>query len=124
MWIFGRHGADRARSVSYTHLSLGIPVLERAELLGALMEYYEHPIAVAGTHGKTTTTSMLSLVLMAANTDPTILVGGELPQIGGNFRLGKKNYLALEACEYVESFLPVSYTHLRKTVLLELKYRK
>ena len=85
--------------------SLGIPVLERAELLGALMEYYEHPIAVAGTHGKTTPTSMLSRVLMAANTDPTILVGGELPQIGGNFRLGKKNYLALEACEYVESFL-------------------
>lgn len=85
--------------------ALGVPVLERAELLGALMEYYKYPIAVAGTHGKTTTTSMLSLVLMAADTDPTILVGGELPQIGGNFRLGKKDYLAMEACEYVESFL-------------------
>ena len=85
--------------------SLKIPVIERAELLGALMESYKYPIAVAGTHGKTTTTSMLSLVLMAAGTDPTILVGGELPQIGGNFRIGKKDYLAFEACEYVESFL-------------------
>lgn len=85
--------------------TLGVPVLERAELLGALMEYYKYPIAVAGTHGKTTTTSMLSLVLLAADTDPTILVGGELAQIGGNFRLGKRDYLALEACEYVESFL-------------------
>ncbi|MBE5040460.1 UDP-N-acetylmuramate--L-alanine ligase [Ructibacterium gallinarum] len=85
--------------------TLNIPVIERAELLGALMELYKYPIAVAGTHGKTTTTSMLSLVLLAADTDPTILVGGELPQIGGNFRLGSKNYLPFEACEYVESFL-------------------
>lgn len=85
--------------------SLGVPVIERAELLGAIMQLYKYPIAVAGTHGKTTATSMLSLVLLAANTDPTILVGGELPQIGGNFRIGGKDYLALEACEYVESFL-------------------
>ena len=83
----------------------GIPTIERAELLGALMELYKYPIAVAGTHGKTTTTSMLALVLLAANTDPTILVGGELPQIGGNYRIGKKDYLPFEACEYVESFL-------------------
>lgn len=62
--------------------TLDIPVIERAELLGALMELYKYPIAVAGTHGKTTTTSMLSLVLLAAKVDPTILVGGELPQIG------------------------------------------
>ena len=68
--------------------ALGVPVIERAELLGALMELYEYPIAIAGTHGKTTTTSMMSLVLLAADTDPTILVGGELAQIGGNFRLG------------------------------------
>lgn len=85
--------------------ALGVPVIERAELLGALMELYEYPIAIAGTHGKTTTTSMMSLVLLAADTDPTILVGGELAQIGGNFRLGKKKYLPFEACEYVESFL-------------------
>jgi len=85
--------------------SLGIPVLERAELLGQLMEYYKYPLAVAGTHGKTTTTSMLSLVLMEAGLDPTILVGGELSQIGGNYKIGAKDYLVFEACEYVESFL-------------------
>ncbi len=85
--------------------SLGIPTIERAELLGALMELYKYPIAVAGTHGKTTATSMLSLVLLAADKDPTILVGGELPQIGGNYRIGKRDYLPFEACEYVESFL-------------------
>lgn len=85
--------------------SLGVPVIERAELLGAIMQQYEYPIAIAGTHGKTTTTSMMSLVLLAADADPTILVGGELPQIGGNFRLGGKKYLPFEACEYVESFL-------------------
>ncbi len=84
---------------------LGVPVLERAELLGALMKLYKFPIAVAGTHGKTTTTSMLSLVLLAANCDPTILVGGELSQIGGNCRIGGRDYLSFEACEYVESFL-------------------
>lgn len=85
--------------------TLSIPVIERAELLGELMTLYRYPIAVAGTHGKTTTTSMLSLVLLEADTDPTILVGGELPQISGNFRLGKRDYLPFEACEYVESFL-------------------
>lgn len=85
--------------------SLGIKTIERAELLGALMELYKYPVAVAGTHGKTTVTSMLSLVLMKADVDPTILVGGELPQIGGNYRIGKTDYLSFEACEYVESFL-------------------
>ncbi len=84
---------------------LGIPVIERAELLGAIMEKYKYPIAVAGTHGKTTTTSMLSLALLNANTDPTILVGGNLPEIGGNYRIGGDEYLPFEACEYVESFL-------------------
>ena len=85
--------------------SLGIPVMERAELLGQLMKRYKFPVAVAGTHGKTTTTSMLSLVLLEAGLDPTILVGGELSQIGGNYKLGKEDYLVFEACEYVESFL-------------------
>ena len=85
--------------------SLGIPVMERAELLGQLMKRYQYPIAVAGTHGKTTTTSMLSLVLIEAGVDPTILVGGELAQIGGNYKIGADKYLVLEACEYVESFL-------------------
>ncbi len=85
--------------------SLGIPVMERAELLGELMKLYKYPVAIAGTHGKTTTTSMLSLVLLEANLDPTILVGGELSQIGGNYKIGAKDYLVFEACEYVESFL-------------------
>ena len=85
--------------------SLGIPLMERAELLGQLMKQYKFPVAVAGTHGKTTTTSMLSLILMEAGLDPTILVGGELSQIHGNYKIGKENYLVFEACEYVESFL-------------------
>ena len=84
---------------------LNVPVIERAELLGALMELYKFPIAVAGTHGKTTATSMLSLALLSADCDPTILVGGELAQIGGNCRIGGREYLPFEACEYVESFL-------------------
>lgn len=83
----------------------GILTIERAELLGAVMQLYKYPIAVAGTHGKTTVTSMLSLVLLEADTDPTVLVGGELKQIGGNYRIGKMDYLPFEACEYVESFL-------------------
>lgn len=85
--------------------SLGIPLLERAELLGELMKRYKYPIAVAGTHGKTTTTAMLSLVLLEADLDPTVLVGGELSQIGGNYKIGSNDYLVFEACEYVESFL-------------------
>ncbi len=85
--------------------SLGIPMMERAELLGQLMKNYKYPIAVAGTHGKTTTTSMLSLILLEAGLDPTIMVGGELSQIGGNHKIGKEDYLVFEACEYVESFL-------------------
>ncbi len=83
----------------------GVPTIERAELLGELLKLYRYPLAVSGTHGKTTVTSMLSLVLLTAKTDPTILVGGELPQIGGNLRLGKQDYFPFEACEYVESFL-------------------
>ncbi len=84
---------------------LNIPCLERAQLLGQLMTLYRYPLAVAGTHGKTTTTSMLSLILLAADLDPTILVGGELSQINGNYKIGGKDYLVCEACEYVESFL-------------------
>ena len=85
--------------------SLNIPVMERAELLGEIMKSYKFPIAIAGTHGKTTTTSMLSLILLFAEMDPTILVGGELSQINGNYKIGSNEYLVFEACEYVESFL-------------------
>jgi UDP-N-acetylmuramate--alanine ligase len=82
-----------------------IPVMDRAEFLGDLMKGYKYNIAVAGTHGKTTTTSMLSHITINANLDPTILVGGQLDAIKGNVRTGKSQYLVTEACEYKASFL-------------------
>lgn len=82
-----------------------IPMLTRAELLGQMMQNYETPIAVAGTHGKTTTTSMVSHILLAADADPTISVGGILPAIGGNILVGKSQTFVTEACEYTNSFL-------------------
>ncbi|MCR4924597.1 MAG: UDP-N-acetylmuramate--L-alanine ligase [Lachnospiraceae bacterium] len=83
----------------------GLPLLTRAELLGQIMKNYERSIAVAGTHGKTTTTSMISTILLAADLDPTISVGGILKAIGGNIRIGKSENFLTEACEYTNSFL-------------------
>ena len=85
--------------------ALGIPFLTRAELLGQLMKNYKLPIAVSGTHGKTTTTSMLSQILLEADTDPTLSIGGIYPAIGGNIRVGQSEYFVTEACEYTNSFL-------------------
>ena len=82
----------------------GIPMLTRAQLLGQIMENYKYSIAVSGTHGKTTTTSMLSYILIDADTDPTISVGGILDSIGGNIRVGKSEYFVTEACEYTNSY--------------------
>ena len=82
-----------------------LPMLSRAELLGQLMTNYETPIAISGTHGKTTTTSMLSHILLEADTDPTISVGGILNAIGGNIRVGNSDIFVTEACEYTNSFL-------------------
>ena len=82
-----------------------IPALSRAELLGQIMDNYKNSIAVAGTHGKTTTTSMISQILLAAETDPTITVGGILKAIDGNLRVGKSDIFISEACEYTNSFL-------------------
>lgn len=82
----------------------GIPMLRRAELLGQIMEHYRNSIAIAGTHGKTTTTSMLSEVLLAADVDPTISVGGMLSSINGNIRVGKSEFFVAEACEYTNSY--------------------
>lgn len=82
-----------------------IPTLSRAELLGQLMTNYKTPIAVSGTHGKTTTTSMLSQVLLQNSSDPTISVGGILKAIGGNIRVGNSDIFLTEACEYTNSFL-------------------
>ncbi len=83
----------------------GLPMLTRAELLGQIMKNYDLPIAVSGTHGKTTTTSMISHVLLEGNTDPTISVGGILPAIHGNIRVGESETFVTEACEYTNSFL-------------------
>ena len=83
----------------------GIPSLSRAELLGQLMKNYRLPVAVSGTHGKTTTTSMLSEVLLAADVDPTLSIGGFLSDIGSNVRIGNSGYFVAEACEYTNSFL-------------------
>ena len=83
----------------------GIPMLTRAELLGQIMRNYDTPIAISGTHGKTTTTSMVSHILLAGNCDPTISVGGILPAIGGNIRVGESETFVTEACEYTNSFL-------------------
>lgn len=86
-------------------VELNLPMLSRAELLGQIMKNYKTAIAVSGTHGKTTTTSMFSSVLLAAETDPTISVGGILEAIGGNIRVGKSETFITEACEYTNSFL-------------------
>ena len=83
----------------------GVPMLSRAELLGQLMRNYQTSIAVAGTHGKTTTTSMIASILLEEDADPTISVGGILPSIGGNIRVGGSEVFLTEACEYTNSFL-------------------
>ena len=82
-----------------------LPLMSRAELLGQIMDNYQNSIAVAGTHGKTTTTSMISQILLTAKCDPTISVGGILKAIDGNLRVGKSNVFVSEACEYTNSFL-------------------
>ena len=83
----------------------GIPMLSRAQLLGQIMQNYDLPINIAGTHGKTTTTSMCAHILMRAGLDPTVTLGGILPSIGGNIRVGGTKYFVAEACEYTNSFL-------------------
>ena len=84
---------------------LGIETVTRAVMLGRIMQNYKKAISVAGTHGKTTTTSMMAYVLMKASLDPTVMVGGELDIIDGNFRMGRSEYFLTESCEYCRSFL-------------------
>lgn len=88
----------------------GIPMLTRAQLLGELMTNYRTAVAVSGTHGKTTTTSMLAEILMKDQDDPTISVGGMLDSIGGNVRIGRSDRFVTEACEYTNSFLSLHPT--------------
>ena len=84
-----------------------IPTIERSVMLGAVASRYKKAIAVSGTHGKTTTTSMITQILTMANYDPTAVIGAKLPFIGGNARVGKSDYMVCEACEYVDSFLRI-----------------
>ena len=86
-------------------MRLSIPQMERATLLGQLMEGYRHAINVCGTHGKTTTTSMLAQVLMDTGLDPTVHIGGQLDYIGGSTRVGGHDTFVVEACEFNASFL-------------------
>ena len=83
----------------------GIPIFERAQAWGYIMQAYKNAICVAGTHGKTTTTSMLTHIFMQAQRDPTIMIGGFLPLLGAGHRVGKGDTIILESCEYCNSFL-------------------
>lgn len=87
-----------------------IPIFSRAEVLGMLMDNYKNSIAVCGTHGKTTVTSMTSLILRNAKFEPTILVGGNVDEIKGNVEIGGDKYFVTEACEYMDSFLSLKPT--------------
>ena len=89
---------------------LGIPTIERSDFLGELTRCYQDTIAVSGTHGKTTTTSMISFCFIEALKDPSIQVGAIIPNINTNYRVGNSEYFIIEACEYVESFLKFSPT--------------
>ena len=83
----------------------GIPIFERAEAWGMIMREYQNAICVSGTHGKTTTTSMVTHVMMEAGKDPTVMIGGALPLLGAGHRVGGGDTIVLESCEYCDSFL-------------------
>ncbi len=87
---------------------LNIPTMERSHLLGALTRYYDNVIGVCGTHGKTSVTSMITQILYLNGMDPTAVIGGKLPIIGSNGRIGKTETMVCEACEFVDTFLQMS----------------
>ncbi len=97
----------------------GIPCIDRATLLGEIMKKYPRSIAVSGTHGKTTTTSMISMIMLEEGLDPTIHIGGELCAIGGTTRIGRSDFFIAEACEYTGSFLKF---HPRLEVILNIEF--
>lgn len=118
--IYIGHNADNLKNVDLVVYTAAIPsdnpelieakkqnliLMTRAEFLGLIMKGHKYNVAISGTHGKTTTTSMISQLTLGADLDPTILVGGDLDIIGGNYRIGKSEYFITEACEYKESFL-------------------
>ncbi|NLJ77901.1 MAG: UDP-N-acetylmuramate--L-alanine ligase [Tissierellia bacterium] len=86
-------------------IDMGIPIVDRATFLGAIMNNYKNSIAVSGTHGKTTTTSMIATIFNYSTFDPTILLGGQLADIGGNIRIGNRDHILTEACEYKGNIL-------------------
>ncbi len=85
--------------------SMGIPMFERAQAWGVIMQAYKNAVCVSGTHGKTTTTSMVTHILMEANVDPTVMIGGYLPLLRAGHRVGNGDTIILESCEYCDSFL-------------------
>ena len=87
-----------------TAREMGIPVFERAQAWGYIMSGYKNAVCVSGVHGKTTTTSMVTYILLAAGTDPTIMIGGSLPILGSGYRVGKGDVIVVESCEYYNSF--------------------
>ena len=91
-----------------TARELNIPTIERSDFLGEITRCYQDTITIAGTHGKSTTSSMIALCFLNANTDPSIQIGADLRQIDGNYKTGKSEHFIIEACEYVESFLKFS----------------
>jgi len=108
------HGADLVVHTAAVHddnpemqesRKLGIKLIDRAECLGAIMKKYVNRVGVAGTHGKTTTTGMLTHALIYSELDPTVSIGGELDIINGNIKTGSEEYFVTEACEYTNSFL-------------------
>ena len=86
-------------------IARGIPVYERAQAWGAIMQHYQNAICISGTHGKTTTTSMATHIFMAAQADPTVMIGGTLPLLHSGYRVGRGDTIILESCEYCNSFL-------------------
>ena len=85
--------------------SLGIPTFERAEAWGVIMQEYKNAVCISGTHGKTTTTSMVTHILMEAKFDPTVMIGGYLPLLHAGHRVGNGDTIIMESCEYCDSFL-------------------
>ena len=83
----------------------GIPVFERAQAWGVIMQAYKNAVCISGTHGKTTTTSMVTHILMEAQADPTVMIGGYLPLLHAGHRVGSGDTIVLESCEYCDSFL-------------------
>jgi len=106
------HPDNPERAWAFAH---GIPQIERAELLGQVMEGHQDAVCVSGTHGKTTTTSMLAQMLLDCGLDPAVHIGGRLDALGGSTRIGSEHVFVAEACEYAGSFL-----HMHPTIAVVL----